>query len=74
MIEIEFSALARQCLHRRIPTLEQLKREVLALIQARHDQRLTLQWQFAIPAAREKLNRHYVRVHANNGKFKCNST
>ena len=46
MIEIEFSALARQCLHRRIPTLEQLEREVLALIQQRHDRRLTLPWQF----------------------------
>jgi transposase len=30
MIEIEFSALARLCLNRRIPTLELLKKEVLA--------------------------------------------
>ena len=28
MIEIEFSALARQCLHRRIPTIAQLEREI----------------------------------------------
>ena len=32
MIEIEFSALARLCLHRRIPTMEKLESEVLALI------------------------------------------
>jgi hypothetical protein len=32
MIEIEFSALARQCLHRRIPTQEALAHEVLALV------------------------------------------
>ena len=32
MIEIEFSALARLCLNRRIPTIEQLQSEVLALI------------------------------------------
>jgi len=70
MIEIEFSALARQCLHRRIPTLEQLEREVLALIQQRHDRRLTLPWQFSIPTARDKLNRHYARVQADNRKFK----
>ncbi len=31
MIEIEFSALARGCLHRRIPTMEQMESEVLAL-------------------------------------------
>ena len=32
MIEIEFSALARECLHRRIPSIEILEREVLALV------------------------------------------
>lgn len=31
-IEIEFSALSRQCLNRRIPTQQQLEREVLALV------------------------------------------
>jgi len=70
MIEIEFSALARQCLHRRIPTLEQLEREVLALIQKRHDQRITLHWQFSIPAARDKLNFKYQQVHPGNDKLK----
>jgi hypothetical protein len=33
MIEIEFSALSRQCLQRRIPTQEQMEREVMALLQ-----------------------------------------
>jgi DDE superfamily endonuclease len=32
-MEIEFSALARQCLDRRIATLEQLKQEVLIRMQ-----------------------------------------
>jgi len=32
MIEIEFSALARQCLQRRIPAIAQLEREILALV------------------------------------------
>ena len=35
MIEIEFSALARLCLNRRIPTLEKLRSEVLALMAER---------------------------------------
>ncbi|MBK8431591.1 MAG: transposase [Chloroflexi bacterium] len=36
MIEIEFSALARLCLKRRIRTMEKLEAEVLALIAERH--------------------------------------
>ena len=70
MIEIEFSALARQCLHQRIPTLEQLESEVLALIQERHDKRITLKWQFSIPKARDKFNSKYQQVFSENSKFK----
>lgn len=32
LIEIEFSALARLCLKRRIPTIQKLERQLLALI------------------------------------------
>jgi hypothetical protein len=70
MIEIEFSALARQCLHRRIPTLEQLEREVLTLIQERDDKRITLRWQCSIEAVRAMPNSKYQWVHAENEKFK----
>jgi hypothetical protein len=35
MIEIEFSALSRQCLNRRIPTIEKLKQEILTLVAER---------------------------------------
>jgi hypothetical protein len=35
MIEIEFSALSRQCLNRRIPKLELLEKEFLSLIAER---------------------------------------
>ena len=38
MIEIEFSALACECLHRRIPSLEALQREVLAPRRRAHRQ------------------------------------
>lgn len=62
MIEIEFSALARQCLHRRIPSLEMLEREVLALVAERAAKALKIDWQFSIPAARDKFARHYQRV------------
>lgn len=70
MIELEFSALARLCLHRRIPTIEQLTREILALIAERNAKAIKINWQFTAAAARTKLNSHYCAVQAENRKFK----
>lgn len=70
MIEIEFSALARQCLHRRIPTMELLEREILALIEERASHHIKINWQFSVQSARTKLNAHYVMVQPDNKKFK----
>jgi len=69
MIEIEFSALARQCLNRRIPTIEQLEREILALISERNAKHIKIDWQFSIQSARSKLNSHYVAIQHDNIKF-----
>lgn len=66
MIEIEFSALARQCLNRRIPTIQQLQKEVLALVKKRNDQQIKINWQFSIESARNKLNRQYQKVNLDN--------
>lgn len=70
MIEIEFSALARLCLNRRIPTIEKLESEVLALIAERHEKRIKINWQFSVEACREKLNARYSVVNEANSKFK----
>jgi DDE superfamily endonuclease len=70
MIECEFSAISRQCLDRRIPTKEQLEREVLALIKERARQKIKINWQFSIKTARTKLNSHYERVFACNIAYK----
>ena len=70
MIEIEFSALSRLCLARRIPTLEQLKQEVLALVAERKALGIKINWQFSVQSARSKLNSHYVKVQPDNLKFK----
>jgi hypothetical protein len=70
MIEIEFSALSRLCLDRRIPTLEQLKSEVLALVDERKEKKIKIIWQFSLQSARSKLNSHYVKVQPDNEKFK----
>ena len=66
IIEIEFSALSRQCLNRRIPTIEQMEREVLALVQERQDNNIKVKWQFSIQAARKTFKRHYDKLHEKN--------
>jgi recombinational DNA repair ATPase RecF len=70
MIECEFSVIARQCLDRRIATIERLTSEVLALLEERSAKASKIHWQFGIQAARSKLNRHYTRVNADNERYK----
>ena len=70
MIEIEFSAIARQCLSRRIATKAELEREVLALVKEREAKAIKIEWQFSIESARTKLNRHYEAVQAENIKYR----
>jgi transposase len=72
MIEIEFSALSKQCLNRRIPTKERLAREVLAIVTERAKKGIKIDWQFSIAAARKKLNRHYEQVNKENLRYKDN--
>ncbi len=70
MIEIEFSAIARRCLHRRIPSQAQLETEVLALIAERSEKKIKIDWQFSIQTARSKLNSHYRKVYPENSKYR----
>jgi hypothetical protein len=69
MIEIEFSALSRQCLDRRIPSIEQLEKEILAIVKERNDKKIKINWQFSLESARNKLNSRYKRVLSDNSKF-----
>ena len=68
MIECEFSVIARQCLDRRIATIERLRSEVLALLKERSIKAIKIHWQFSIQTARSKFNRHYTRVNPANQK------
>ncbi len=70
MIEIEFSAIARQCLDRRIAMKAELEPEVSAIVKERAAKAIKIEWQFSIEAARTKLNRHYEAVQAENVKYK----
>jgi len=62
MAEIEFAALSKQCLDRRIPEVETLRREVVAWANQRNHAKKTVKWKFAQPDARTKLHRHYENV------------
>lgn len=70
MQEIEFSAIARQCLRRRIATKAELEREVAAIVKEREERAIKIEWQFSIASARAKLNRHYEAVQAENVQYK----
>ena len=59
MAEIELSVLNRQCLARRIPDQETLKREVAAWEARRNSQTRTVDWRFTTADARIKLKRLY---------------
>ncbi len=65
MIEIEFSALSRQCLNRRIPTQEKLECEVLSLLQERQDKAIKINWQFSIHKARPTFETAYSGIRKN---------
>lgn len=59
MAELEFAVLERQCLTRRLLTLERVTDEVAAWQAARNAVGATITWRFTTPAARTRLARHY---------------
>ena len=63
MAEIELSALTRQCLNRRIPDTQTLKREIQAWEAERNSELVKAHWQFTTSDARIKLRHLYPRIH-----------
>ncbi len=57
--ECELSALARQCINRRIPDLETLSAEADAWQERRNNATITVDWHFKTEDARVKLKRLY---------------
>ena len=66
MVELELSAIARQCLHQRIPIRNELTAHVAACVAERNAARATVKWQFTLEKARVKLDRHYQKIMATN--------
>ena len=59
MAEIQLSILSKQCLKRRLPTIEELEREVVAWTQQRNQHPVPIHWQFTPEMARIKFSRFY---------------
>jgi transposase len=59
MAEIELSILSRQCLNRRVPDFETLRREAQAWQARREEQAGKIEWRFSTDDARIKLKRLY---------------
>jgi hypothetical protein len=60
--EIELSALNSQCLSRRIPTIELMRKEVAAWEVDRNNRATTIDWRFTTEDARIKLKRLYPKL------------
>ena len=60
--ENELSALTRQCLSRRIGTIEQMASELAAWDQTRNRDAVKVNWRFSIEQARVKLHRVYPQL------------
>lgn len=66
MAEIEFSVLARECLNRRIGSIEELEKEVLIWCDKRNSKAAKIHWSFTVNTAREKLAKQYQKVNTDN--------
>ena len=64
--ECELSVVARQCLDRRIPDLDTLKREIAAWERGRNAAAVKVDWQFTTADARVKLKRLYPVIESTN--------
>ena len=62
MAEIEISALSKQCLNRRIPDIETMKKEVKAWTKDRNIKQVKITWSFTTNKARTKLEKDYTII------------
>ena len=68
-MELDFSALSRQCLKRRLPTQAQLAYQVHCWSRQRQQQGVKLRWQFTVVRARQTLNSQYGKGNKANKHY-----
>lgn len=66
MAECELSVLSRQCLARRMASIEAVAREAAAWQARRSQSKATIRWQFTTADARIKLRRLYPEIREHN--------
>lgn len=66
MAEIEFSALSRQCLERRIGSTEKLSQELQAWVKNRNKEKVKIHWSFTVGKARHTMASQYQKVNPTN--------
>ena len=59
MAEIEFSSVSRQCLRRKIATIEEMEKEVMAWQSKRNEASIKISWSFTTDVARGKMSNKY---------------
>ena len=62
MAEIEFAAISKQCLNRRIADKDTLIKEVQAWQIQRNKKAVKIHWSFTVDKARQKLEKQYANV------------
>ena len=71
MAEIEFSALARQCLNRRIGSVDVLKEQVRLWTDERNQRAVGVHWSFTVATASTTLKSWYEKINPANKAEKC---
>lgn len=64
MAEIEIGVLKGQCLSRRIPDVQTMKREIDAWTRRRNAAGARIRWMFTVEKARTKMRRAYTHAHS----------
>jgi hypothetical protein len=62
MAELEIGVMSRQCLNRRIGTIEEMGDEAHAWVAKRNNRKTTIHWQFTTANARIKLQHLYPKI------------
>ena len=62
MTELEIGVMSRQCLRRRIPSIEKMKTEVQTWVTERNNNKTTVHWHFTTADARIKLRHLYPKL------------
>ena len=66
MVEIEIGNMNRQCLDRRIDSMDLLESELAAWETRRNREQASINWMFDVDKARTKLHRAYDKLTGQN--------